>query len=272
MRMSFQAVVPLAALAVVGSSALAQEAPPTTQPTLLTIYMEEVKPGHEAAHERIETGWPTAFEKAGSPDIYLAMESLTGPPMVWFVQPYENYAAEGRAMARIESDPVLSAELGRLWQEHAPHIASSRVVQAMGRPDLSGGPFPDLTTQRFWDITMFRIRPGHDDQFAEAAKLYIENAARSAPETSFRTYQVTAGLPGGTYFIFSSVADYAEFDAMMARDMAVWESMSEDDMAVFDAFASEALQNGITHRFRLSPTMSYVDETMKAADPEFWSR
>lgn len=41
---------------------------PTTQPALLTIYIEDIKPGHQADHVTTESGWPAAFERAGSPD------------------------------------------------------------------------------------------------------------------------------------------------------------------------------------------------------------
>jgi hypothetical protein len=223
------------------------------------IYMEEIKLGHEVAYERTSSGWPKMFEEAGSPDIYLAMQSISGPPMVWYVQPFENYAAEGRAMKAVEDNPALSAQLEGLWKEH-------------GRPDLSGGDFPDLNLARFLNITIFRVKPGYDAQFEEAARTYAEVSSRLAPETSYRTYQVMTGMPGGAYFIFGSVDDYGGFDAVMARDMTVWEGMSDDEREVFDTFAREGMQSVITYRFRLSPTMSFVNAEMKAADPAFWSR
>jgi hypothetical protein len=237
-------IAPLAVLAFSAMGVSGQAETPTTQPTLLTIYMEEIKLGHEVAYERTSSGWPKMFEEAGSPDIYLAMQSISGPPMVWYVQPFENYAAEGRAMKAVEDNPALSAQLEGLWKEHTTHLESSRVVQLAGRPDLSGGDFPDLNRARFWDITIFRVKPGYDAQFEEAARTYAEVSSRLAPETSYRTYQVMTGMPGGAYFIFGSVDDYGGFDAVMARDMTVWEGMSDD----------------------------VVNAEMKAADPAFWSR
>jgi hypothetical protein len=48
---------------------------PKTQPKMLTIMREEVKVGRAAEHGKHEAGWPAAFEKAKSPDYYLAMTS-----------------------------------------------------------------------------------------------------------------------------------------------------------------------------------------------------
>ena len=275
MRYSHRLLVSLTPLVFFGvgaGTALGQDAMPTTQPGLVTIYMEQVKLGMDAAHAAHEAGWPAAFAKAGAPETYLAMASMTGISQVWFTVPFESYAKEGEATARYEEDPVLSAELARLSAADGQFLNALRVVQLRARPDLSYGAFPDLAKARFWDISTFRIRPGHDAQFEEAAKLYGEVSERLAPQTSYRTYQVTAGMAGGTYIIFSSVDDYAEFDEVMATGDAVFAGMSDDERAVFERFSLEAQQSVVTNRFRLDPGMSYVDAATKAADPAFWGR
>jgi hypothetical protein len=271
-RHSLFALTAAVLLTAAAGGAHAQQAVPTTQPTLLTIYVEEIKAGMESAHAAHEAGWPAAFAKAGTPDTYLALESMTGTAQVWFVQPFESYASEGASMARNEGDPVLSAELDRLWRDHGQYLESSRVVNAVARPDLSFGDFPDLTHTRFWDITTFRVRPGADALFEAAARTYGQAAARLAPEMSFRVYQVTAGWPDGTYMVFGSVSDFAEFDDAMARGGTVWEGLTDDEREVFQRYFSEGAQVSVTNRFRLDPGMSYVDEATKAADPDFWAR
>ena len=59
---------------------------PRIQPkTPLTIIREQVKIGRSAAHSKFESEYPAAFEKAGSPDYYLALTSLTGPSEAWYL-------------------------------------------------------------------------------------------------------------------------------------------------------------------------------------------
>ncbi|MCI0432864.1 MAG: hypothetical protein L0271_04340 [Gemmatimonadetes bacterium] len=245
---------------------------PTTQPNLLTIFIEEVKLGREAAHEANEAGWPAAFARARAPETYLALETMTGANEVWFITPYASYAAEGETMRRNRTDPVLSAELDRLWREDAEFLVSARTVQAVARPDLSYGAFPDISRTRFWDITMFRVRPGYEAQFDEAAKMYGEISKRLAPNSSYRTYMVMNGMPGGTYIIFSSVTEYAGFDQMLATGQAVGAGMTAKERTFFETFSRQSLISATTNRFRLNPAMSYVDAATKAADPEFWNR
>lgn len=271
MRFAF-CFIAVVLLDAVTSPLLGQQGMPTSQPSLLTIYIEEIKLGREAAHAANEAGWPAAFAKARAPETYLAMASMTGNNEIWFVVPFASYAKEAESMNRNDADPVLTAELERLRREDAEYLVSSRVVQLVARPDLSYGAFPNLATARFWDITTFRVRPGHDMQFEEAAKLYGEIAKRIVPSMSFRTYMVTAGMPGGTYIVFSSVDDYAAFDQMMANANAVGAGMTDRERGVFETFSREGLMSVLTNRYRLDASMSYVDEATKAADPAFWNR
>src|SRR2546430_626129 len=154
---------------------------PTTQPTFVTIIREEVKVGRTAEHARIESGWPAAFGSRNSPDYYLSMVSLTGLPEAWYIIPSASQTAYAQSMNRYDSDAAMTAELDRLSRADADVINSSRTIQAVARPDLSMGAYPDLSKQRFWEITLGRVRPGHEADFGAAAKAYGTAAPRPAP-------------------------------------------------------------------------------------------
>lgn len=240
---------------------------PTSQPALVTIIREEVKVGRSAEHARIEAGWPALYGRANSPDYYLAMTSMTGRPEAWYLVPSANHAAYAETMRR---DAALTEELDRLSRADAEVLDGTRTIQAMARPDLSMGAFPDLAKQRFWEITIFRARPGHEQEFDAAAKAYISAAQRSAPTTQFRTYQVIAGMPGPTYIIFSSVATYGEFDRMFAEGMQTMQGATPAEQAALQKFSTDGMISGESNRFRLDPKQSYVSRETRATDPAFW--
>jgi hypothetical protein len=265
------AVLAFVCLAAGAAGAYAQ-ALPTTQPKLLQIYREQIKTGHAAAHVKTESGWPAAFARAKSPDYYLALSSITGPQTVWFLSPWDSYTAWGKATARDEANAELSAELDRLSLADAEHADSLPSLEVMARPDLSHGAYPDLNKQRFWEITTMRVRPGHDDQFAAAAKAYKAMATRSMPTARWRIYQVNAAMPGSTYLIFSSAESFGQFDAIMAEGMAAEKTMTAEERAVFQKFDTEALISAESNKYRLDPSMSYVPAETRAADPAFWSK
>lgn len=244
---------------------------PTSQPKYLQIYREEVKLGRNADHEKIEAGWPAAFERSKSPDYYLAMVATTGANEAWFLTPQESNAAADESMRRTSANKQLTAELDRLQKADADVLTNVRSLLAMARTDLSYGAYPDLAKQRFWEITWFRVRPGHEQQFEGAAKAYIAATKRSVPETSFRVYEMIAGMPGPAYLIFSSVPAYGDFDRMTSESQKIWTSMTADEMGVMQKFSTDGLINVETNRFRLSPTMSYVPKAVRDSDPGFWS-
>lgn len=253
------------------AGALQAQGLPTSQPKYLQIFREEVKLGRNADHEKLEAGWPAAFERAKSTDYYLAMVATTGANEAWFVIPQESNAAADASMRRQAANRQLSMELERLGKADGDLLTSVRSLLAMARPDLSYGSYPDIGKQRFWEITWFRVRPGHELQFEGAAKAYIGATKRAVPETSFRVYEIIAGMPGPTYLIFSSVMSYADFDQMTSEGQKIWTSMTPDEMGLMQKFSTEGLINAETNRFRLSPTMSYVPKSVRDSDPAFWS-
>jgi len=264
------AVVQTALLSVSSASIALSQGMPTSQPNMITITREEVKTGHNAMHAAFEAGWPAAFAKAKSPYYYLAMVAMTGPNESWYVSPYASHAAYGESLKLESNDKVLAAELARLQKGDADHINSVRTLHAAARTDLSYGAFPDMALARFWEITTFRVRPGYEEAFADAAKAYAAAAKRAAPNASWRTYQVIAGLPGPTFFVFSSVQAFSEFDRSMAQDMEIGKAFTPQETELLQKFATAGLINAETQRFAVNGRMSYVDDATAAVDPGFW--
>jgi hypothetical protein len=261
----------MAALLVFGlAGSTAAQSLPTTQPNYVRIIREEIKLGHVDEHVKTEAGWPAAFEKANSPDFYLGLASMTGANEAWFLIPYESHAAMEKTFNREMGDPVLSAELSRLSRADAEHLTGMRTIEAMARKELSQGTFPKIEEQRFWEVTIFRVRPGHDEDFAAAAKAYGAAMMRAKTGNSFRVYEVLAGMPGSVYLVFSSMKTYGEFDKMMEGSAATMKAATADERALLQKFSAEGLISVESQRLRLDPQMSYVPKDVRASDPAFW--
>jgi len=271
MRMRLIPSLGAAVLLAAATAPLAAQALPTTQPKVLQIFKESLKPGVGAAHEANESGWPQAFAEAKSASYYLAVESMTGDPEVLFLSPYESYTAWDKAVAQDGANAALSAAQARLAAADAAFLESTESIEAVAAPELGHGAFPDLNKQRFWDISVWRIRPGHGKAFAEAVATYAKIVTRAGGKANWRTYRVTGGMPGGTYLMFSSVASFGEFDAVMADDAMIGKAMTPDEQAYFSKFFKESVGWSESNKYRLSPSMSYVAPETKAADPAFWN-
>jgi len=269
MRKTILSLTASALFAAAAGSALAQGMP-TTQPKFLHIFREQVKMGRAADHAKWETGWPAAYAKAKSPYSYIALVSVTGPQEAWYVSPYPSQAAFGEAMALEDKDPTLRAELDRLGRGDAEFVSDMSAIEALARPDLSHGNFPDLAMMRFWEITTFRVKPGHDAEFEAAAKAWAAASARSAPSASWRTYEVVAGMPGPTFLVFSSYGSFADFDKGAAEGDATFKGVSFEERTALQKYSSDAALSTVSNRFRLDPGMSYVPAETRQKDPAFW--
>lgn len=253
-----------------GSALAFAQALPTTQPNFLNIVIEEVKPGRTAEHAKIEAGWPAAYEKAKSTDYYLALVSMSGPPQAWYVSPWASQAAIGENMKREDADPGLSAELARLSRVDADMLTGIRTVLLSARKDLSYGAYPDLARQRFAQFSWWRVRPGHEAAFDNAAKAYAAAAKRTGNTGGFRVYQVIAGGTGSTYLISSSAPSYADFDRTMAEGEKTMKGFSPEEGMGLEKFMKESVLSVETQRFRVDPVQSYVPRETRAQDPAFW--
>ena len=111
MRKSTLSLTMLALVAGSAATALAQGMP-TTQPKFMHVFRETLKPGTAGEHAKWEAGWPAAYEKAKSPFHYIALQSITGPPEVWYVSPLANHAAYAEMMEAEQKDPALAARAG----------------------------------------------------------------------------------------------------------------------------------------------------------------
>lgn len=263
-------VLGLTVLALGAATGALAQSLPTSQPKFLHIVREEVKIGRMADHSRWEAGWPAAFEKAKSPATYIALVSVTGPPEAWYLIPFASQAAYGENAAREAADLALTAELDRLSRGDAEFVSGASAMQALARPELSHGTFPDLATMRFWEIETFRVKPGHDEEFVAAVKAYAAAAGRSAPHASWRTYQVVAGAPGGTYLFFSSVASFGDFDKAGEEGEAAWKGLTYDERSALQKCFLEGTVTSSSNRFRLDPVQSYVPTETRQKDPAFW--
>jgi hypothetical protein len=261
----------VATLAAAGAVTAGAQGMPTTQPKFVHIFREQIKPGRALQHAKWEAGWPAAFEKAKSPYHYIALQSITGPPEVLYVAPLASQTAYGE-MTAAENDPALAPELERLANGDQEFLAEQSALQAVAMPELSHGAFPDISKMRYYEITTFRVKPGHQEEWIAAAKAYKAATARSAAGASWRTYEVVAGAPGGTYLVFSSVGSFGDFDKMMAEGEATMKGATPEEMGVLGKFMKESVLDVSTNRYRVDPGQSYVDAATRAKDAAFWAR
>ncbi len=260
-------VLSCAALAVAQSST-SMPGPPK----VLQIYREEVKVGKGAAHEKFEAGFVQASQKANWPTHYLAVSSISGPSEAWFLTGYDSVTAWEKDRQATEKNAALTASLDQLAEKDADFISGGRSIVALYREELSYRTSPvNLGQERYFYVTTIRVRPGHEADFVEANKIVRAAHEKASVPENWSVFQVTIGMPSGTYLIFQPMKTLAEVDAFpQTHGTAYQDALGDEGRKKLRELNSAATLNTETNIFAFSPKMSYASPELVAADPEFW--
>lgn len=253
------------------SALLAQPQNPSAPPKVLQIFREEVKPGKGPAHQKWETGWPRAFAKANWPTNSLAMTSVSGPNEAWFLTGYESFAAWGKDRESFDKNSTLKSEDDRLSQGDGEFLSGTRSLVAAYREDLSSKAALKLPTMRYFRVITYRVRPGHDSDFADAAKMIKAAYEKANVDLPWAVYQIFSGMPTPTYLVFLPMKSFDEIDSFMAHSKANQEAMGEENQKKMGKLASDGYLTIDSNIFAFDPKMSYPSKEFIAADPEFWT-
>lgn len=249
--------------------AAAQEPPPP--PKVLQVIREEVKPGKGPAHEKVEAGWPRAFAMANWPTHYLAMTSITGPSEAWFLVGFDSFTAWEKDMKATEGNKGLSAEMEKLSEKDGELISGGRGLVEIYREDLSRNPNVDLSKVRYFRLSTFRVKPGHDSDFTDAVKIVKGAYDRIGSPVSWAIYQVSAGMPSPTFVVWIPMRSLSESDAAMAASKALLEAEGEDGQKALNKAAADGYTSIDTNIFAVNPKMSYPPKEFVAKDSAFWA-
>ena len=241
-------------------------------PKVLMIIREDVKVGKGAAHEKVETGYVRAFSKANWPAHYLAMTSVSGAPEAWFLVGYDSFASIEKERKETEKNAALSADLEKLDAQDAEMISGLRRVIALYRDDLSyRADTVNIAQYRYMEVITYRVRPGHDMEFDEAAKMIRSVYEMQKLDVPWAVFQVALGMPGPTFLVVVPMKSLTDVDAALGRRLTMLAAIGEEGLKKLQKMASDGYLNVEATIYAFNPKMSYVSKETAAADPEFWT-
>jgi hypothetical protein len=254
------------------SLAVAQEAPEgtTPPPKVLVIDREFTKPGKSGAvHEKSESAFVQAFARAKWPTHYFAANSLTGKNRTLFFIGYDSFAAwEKDGMAQ-QDNAALSAATDRAALADGDLLSETDAGAFTYNEEQSlRGPV-DIAHMRYFEISLYRVRPGHRKEWNDLVKL-VKDAYDKIPDVHWAMYQAMYGQEDATYLVIIPMKSASEIDANMATDKQFAENMGEDGMKKLSELESSAVEFTQTNLFMFNAAMSYPRDEWVKADPGFW--
>lgn len=244
-------------------------------PKLLQIYREVVKPGHGAAHEKVEVGWPKAYKASKASARYLAMTTLTGQSEAWFTSGYDSYEAWEKQMKAERADSTLSAELSRLSAADGEHIEGWRSITARFREDLSLRPALNIGSYRYINVVIIRIRPGTQSKFVDARKMIKAAHEKAGLKDYYSVFELQSGMVGPAYMIFIPMKSLKEVDesAGLHTSAAYREALGgEEGSQKLAELTAASINSNESILLEFSPKMSNPpDNYTKGGNAEYWT-
>ena len=259
-------------LAVAGGSvAVAQDAAPTP-PTVIQITREWLKPGKSfLGHEKAEVAFANFSARAKMQGHYVALDAMSGKPRSLFLTRYPSFEAWEKDNKLVEKSPSLLSEIDRNITALGEFDEGVDFGVFTYNEEMSYHPRPDLSHARYYELSIFHVRPGHMREWQQVVKLYKEAWDKANVGAHWGVYEGTYGVEGGTYLALSHRDSMKEIDDIHGLGAKFAEAMGgEEGMLKFDELFGQAVDSTRTELFSINPRQSYPEESWIKSDPDFW--
>lgn len=258
-------------LAAAGSLlAVAQDA--VTPPKVIQLQREFLKPGKAGAvHDRSEANFVAAMNRGKLQGHYVALNSMSGKSRAIFVVGYPSFAAWEADNKIVDKSPSLTAELDHALLTDGELLESYDSAVATYDEDLSYHPHGDIAHARYFEISLFHVKPGHRHDWHELTKMVKDANEKAGTSAHWATYEVAYGAADGTYLILSGDKSLADIDQGYAESKKFAEAMGgPEGMAKLDQLYGETVDHSESQLFSINPKQSYASDAWIQDDPEFW--
>ncbi len=253
-----------------GLLAVAQDA--VTPPKVIQLQREFIKPGKAGAiHDRSEANFVAAMNHGKLQGHYVALNSITGKLRALFLVGYPTFAALEADNQLIDKSAALTAELDHALTIDGELLSDYDGAIATYDEELSYKPHGDIAHARYFEISVFHVKPGHRHDFHELTKMVKDANEKGGTSSHWATYEVAYGADDGTYIILSGDRSMAEIDQGFAESKKFMEAMGgPEGMAKLDKLYGETVESSRSELFSINPKQSYPDEAWVKGDPDFW--
>ena len=259
------------AAATAATVAAAQEsAGMSTPPKVLVIQREVLKPGKGGApHQKTESAFVRAMAAAKDTTYYLGMDAISGPSRSLFFTGYGSFAEWEKEALAEQKNAALSAALDRAAVADGDLLQSYETSMFVLRDDYSLNPGTELAHDRYFEIGVFHVKPGHDEDWATIMGL-VKGAYAKVPGVQWAMYERAYGGSEGYFIYITPLKTAAEIDTNFANGPKFVEAIGKDGMKKLNDLMAESVDLAEINLFALNPAISYVGPDMIKGDPTFW--
>jgi hypothetical protein len=269
-----------ALLSLLGGLLIASAVPPSVQaqndgtngpPNVLVMQREMLKPGKSGStHEQTERNFVQAMAAAKSTSHYFGMDSMSGPSRSLFFAGFNSFAAWEKDNHATRDNASLAAAIdhasvvdGELLEKYEQNVFALR-------PDMSLN-MGNLLHMRYMEVLRFEILPGHEHDWEDIVKMYVEGYKKAVPEAHWVTYEMAYGVAdGGVFLVLNPLKSLDETDRNMADSKKFVEAIGPVGMKRMAELTAASVKSQQSNLFEFNPKISYPQDEWIKAEPEFW--
>jgi hypothetical protein len=255
----------------------AQENPPSAHsvgspPQYLNVVHERLKPGRDAAYDGMLSNIRDDYERFNIPAYWIEMKSITGPDESFSLNLGDSFGdleKMGAGMAAgVAAHPELAGLQDRLLAENTSSVTNfiAERVDPLGFRAAT----INFAKMRMLQVTVFRIRPGHEGEFAEAAKSIAASYEKVAGSPAWVIYAVHSGAPLPYYLTLTTLSSLKDEDDAATRRAPVMEAAGAAVQQRLQEIARSAYDSIETNIYVVNPHLSHMPRDFTAEDPAYW--
>jgi len=258
-------------LTVSAASVVAQDYS-MSPPKILVVQREFLKPGISGApHMKTESAFVQAMTAAKWPTHYLGMDSMSGASRALFLVGYDSFAAWEKDFLATQKNATLSAALDRASVADGQLLTGYDAGVLAYREELSLRANVNVAQSRYFEVMRFKVRQGHDKEWEELVKMYMDGYGKATQDQHWATFQSIYGADnGGVYVVFNAMKSLAEVDTGMSDSKKFEAQLGADGMKRLNELTAACVEDVQTNLFAFNPKLSYISEAWIKADPGFW--
>jgi len=209
----------------------------------------------------IRNGSIKPYSATRAPVTLFGMKSISGFQETWLMETHDSFAS-------IEN---LEKTISNAMEDDA--TAPSRTMIALYRPGLSYRPDQAIRMYpkaRYFQVSIYRIRPGADSDFADLVRLRrqaLDSVNLNRPDIA---YQVISGAESGTYVFLGPLVSLATLDSGLANSPVYADGVADASVEARRKITADGEMSRENLLFRIDPRISNVSEAFASDESEFW--
>jgi hypothetical protein len=156
------------------------------------------------------------------------MNALTGSSRAVFFVPYDSFAAWGNDNEATMKNTSLSNALDSASAADGALLENIQTSVYHFRDDLSLRPGAAPGHLRYFDITVFHVRSGHEKDWDTVVKMY-RDAYQKLPDSHWDMFEKMYGEgSGNTFIVVTPTKSLGEIDQNMLNDKKVHDLVGDE--------------------------------------------